>query len=249
MAPKERKLALVVRVLAVIIASTLPAIAFAYVLPAEAILSTMAKRRAEIAFNTIVAEGTYQPSGGASANVWEVLIPGRVRRIERKTPQVTEIQLMRETKRWAYKLGDKGVAGQKFAGDLLLTFLGANDKDPGGSRGSAFIRARGIDESVVSLSRLDKRACYVIGAKPWETKKPQLWVDKEFYVPARLIEVDKQSGAVTDTRLLGYGSAVTGEWYPQRVEVWKDGNLVETTTYSSARLNEEVNDDLLKPPG
>src|SRR5258708_3299970 len=218
MAPKER----ILGVVALIAVSALPAIALAYILPAEAILSTMARRRAEIAFSTLVAEGTYQASGGPTATVWEVLVPGRVRRVERKRPASPEITLIKETKRWSYKLGEKSPAPTKGPSDLFLVFLGASDKDPGGGRGSAFLRSRGIDESVVSLSRLDKRASFVIGAKPWESKKPQLWVDKEFFLPSRLVEVDKQSGSITDTRLLGYGSAATGEWYPQRIEVWKD---------------------------
>jgi outer membrane lipoprotein-sorting protein len=247
MAPKDLKQG-AIAVLAVAVASTIPAIALAYVLPADAIFSTMARKRVEIDFKTLVAEGTYQAGGGPPVSIWEVMIPGRVRRIERKSKEATEITLIKENKRWSYRIGEKAAPSAKAPPDIVLTFLGANDKDPGGARGSAFLRSRGIDESTVSLSRLDKRAAYVIGAKPWEANKPQLWVDKEYYLPCRLIEVDKQSGSITDTRFLGYGSAVTGEWYPQKIEVWKDGNLVESTTYTSARLNEEVNDDLLKPP-
>jgi hypothetical protein len=228
--------------------SIVPAIALAYVLPAEVVLSTIAKRRADIAFTTLIAEGTSQKGSSPPETIWECVIPGRAHRIERKGSQGTEVTLSTTSKRWTFRLGEKATPGVKSAPDLILTFLGASERDSGGSRGSAFLRSRGIDESVVSMARLDKRANFVIGAKPWDLKKPQLWVDKEYFLPSRLIEVDKQTGSVTDTRLLGYGSAVTGEWFPQKVEVYKDGMLVETVTYSSARLNEEVNDELTKPP-
>lgn len=228
-------------------AITLEPLAFAYILPAEVILSTMAKRRAEIAFTTIVAEGTYQRGSGPPLAVWEAIQAGLAYRRERKGPNGTEVALTTQSRRWTFKLGEKAPPPVKIAGDLFLTFIGASEKDSGGARGHAFLRALGIDESVVSLARLDKRVAYIIGAKPWEPKKPQLWVDKEFFVPTRLIEVDKQ-GSVTDTRLLGFGSATTGEWYPARVEVWRDGNLIEATNYSSAQLNEEVAEELLKPP-
>jgi hypothetical protein len=226
----------------------IPVVALAYVLPAEVVLATIAKKRADIAFSTLIAEGTYQKGSSPPETVWECVVPGRAHRIERKSGAGTDVTLSTSSKRWSFKLGEKPAPATKSPPDPILVFIGASEKDPGGSRGSAFLRSRGIDDNVVSLARLEKRPNFIIGAKPWEPKKAQLWVDKEFYLPSRLIEVDKQSGSITDTRFLGYGSAATGEWFPQRIEVYKDGALVETTTYSSARLNEDVNDELIKPP-
>lgn len=220
--------------------------AFAYILPSEAILSAVARRRSEIGFSTLVAEGTFQRGDGPSLVVWEAIKANRVHRIERRDGTNTEVTLTVPGKRWAFKAGERAPAAQKWPGDLLFTFFGSTEKDS--SRTSQFLRAYDIDDNVVSLSRLDKHVAYVIGAKAWETNKPQLWIDKDLFLPIRLITVDRGSGAVTDIRLLGVGEAITGQWYPQRIEVWQNGKLIESTTYSSARLNEEVSEDLFKTP-
>lgn len=223
-----------------------PATALAYLLPAEVIFSGAAKRRADIAFSTIVVEGTYQRGDAPPVRVWEAIREGKAHRVERKSDAGTEVLLTVPGKRWSFKLGERSKA-ERWPSDLILDFLGTADKDGGGQRGVAFLKQRGIDADEVSLARQDKRPCYVIGAKPWEPTKPQLWIDKSLLVPVRLVEVDK-NGSVTETRLLGIGSEVTNEWFPRRIEVWRDGKLVEATTYTSARLNEEVSEDLFRPP-
>jgi hypothetical protein len=224
----------------------IPLVASAYLLPADAILSTAARKRAELAFTTIVAEGTFQRGDGPPLQVWEAVRANKAHRIERRDGNNTEVALTVPGKRYSFKTGERAPAPQKSNGDLIFTFFASTEREPG--RTSQFLRAHDIDDNVVSLSRLDGRVAYVIGAKPWELNKSQLWIDKDLFLPIRLIHVDRQSGSVTDTRFLGVGSALTSEWFPQRIELWKDGKLVESTTYSSARLNEEVSEDLFRPP-
>ena len=88
-----------------------------------------------------------------------------------------------------------------------------------------------IDTEVVSLGRRGKTVVYIIGAKPWEPDKPQLWVDKDLRAPIRLISLDPNNSSIVDVQLIGLGSAQTEEWFPRRIEVRRDGALVETTTY------------------
>lgn len=244
----EKVAAITASAITVLAATFTPRVALGYVLPAEVILANSAKRRADIAFTTIVAEGTWQREGGPPMDVYEVIKEGRAHRVEKKGAAGTEVELTVGAKRWTFKLGDRPAQPAKSAGDLLLTFLGTAEKEGGSQRGIQFLEQRGVDTNVVSLSRFDRRVVYVIGAKPWDLSKPQLWIDKNLLVPVRMIEVDKATGAVTDTRLYGIGSAITGEWFPQRVELWRDGKLVEATSYRSARLNEEVNEDLFRAP-
>src|SRR5262245_44668186 len=67
---------------------------FAYILPAEAVLSGVARRRAEIGFSSIVVEGTYQRGeGGPSLQVWEAIKANRAHRVERRDGTNTEVQL------------------------------------------------------------------------------------------------------------------------------------------------------------
>lgn len=231
-----------------LIAASAPSVVLGYILPAEAIFSAVARRRSEIAFNTIVAEGSWQQGEGAPVPVWEAIREGKAHRIERKAPGATQVLLTVGSKHYNFQLGTKAPPPAKVSGDLIFTFLGNADKDGGGQRGMTFLKQHGIDDNEITLGRMGKRIAYVIGAKPWETNKPQLWIDKEMMVPLRLIEVEKPSGSIVDTRLIGIGSATTNEWFPQRIEVWRDGKLVETTTYTSARINEEVSEDLFRAP-
>lgn len=223
--------------------------ALGYVLPAEAIMAGVARRRSEIGFSTIVVEGRYKRAEGAEERVWEAIKPGKGHRIERKDAAGnTSVILTTNGKRWSFKVGERAAPPERVGTDVLFGLFGNTEKDGNGARGLSFVKGLGIDDSVVTMARLEKRIAYVIGAKPWEPNKPQLWVDKELDVPIRLVTVDKKSGAITDTRYLGVGSAVTGEWFPERIEVWRDGKLVESTTYVSVRLNEDVSDDLFRPP-
>lgn len=49
------------------------------------------------------------------------------------------------------------------------------------------LESKGVDVLVSSLGRLDKRLCYVIGARYPDLTVPQVWVDKETFMPVRYI--------------------------------------------------------------
>lgn len=219
--------------------------ALAYVLPAEAILSSVARRRESARFTSLVLEGIRRKGGSNTAEerVWEAIVPGAGHRIEIRGPEGTTVILTAGTRRWTWREGERPTQ-TKVRPTLVTAFLGDTD----GKREAGFLAAYGIDSEVVSLSRLEKQIAYVIGAKPWELDKPQLWIDKNFRVPVRLIEVDPKSRELVDTRLIGYGSAQTGEWWPRQIEVWKNGQLLEETTYTEAKVNEPVDPALFKPP-
>jgi hypothetical protein len=53
---------------------------------------------------------------------------------------------------------------------------------------------------------------------------------------------------MVDTRLLDWGSGSTDEWYPRRIETYRNGTLVEAYTYDRAKLNESVEASLFEPP-
>lgn len=239
-----RTLAAVAAVIAV--AALIAVEARAYVLPAGAILSSCARRRQSTAFTSLVLEGFRRrgTSDTAEEKVWEAVLPGVGHRQEIRGPEGTTVILTVGNKRWAFREGEKPIAS-KIRPNLITAFLGRTD---GKVEGTAFLSSYNIDNDVVSLSRLDRQIAYVIGAKPWELDKPQLWIDKSFRVPIRLMEVDASSKEMIDTRLLGFGSAQTGEWWPRQIQVWKNGQLIETTTYTEAKVNEPVDPALFKPP-
>lgn len=224
-----------------------PAVALAYILPADAILSSVAARRARIDFSTLVAEGTRQNGDGVRIPVWEGIRAGKAHRIEHRGPDQTDVILTVDKKRWRFTLGQPPGTPERVTADLIMTFLGTPARDPGGRRGILFLKRHKIDEDVISLDRLKGRIAYVIGAKPWEEEKPQLWIDKEFLLPIRLL-TKGDDGSTVDVRLLGYGSGATGEWFPRRIETYRNGDLVESVTYDSAELNTNLDDALFEPP-
>lgn len=234
-------------VIALLAITTFSSIAFAYILPADAILSSVAKRRGKIALESIVVEGTLEVGPNAPHAVWEALVPGKAHRVEHKLADKTIVTTTIGARRWTHALGERAPRPEIVTDDLWMTFIGAPESDAGGKRGLAFCERLKIDTSVVSLSRLDKRVAFVIGAKPWETNKPQLWIDKKLRVPVRLIRVDA-SGNVIDQQLHGFGSPVTGEWYPRHYEVYENGTLKERITYDQVEINEPVEPALLAPP-
>ncbi|MFO0725658.1 MAG: hypothetical protein U1E65_17875 [Myxococcota bacterium] len=233
--------------LAAVTLSLLTTAASAYVLPTEAILGSVARRREGATFKSLVVEGVrkHTEPDGEDIKVWEAVLPGVGHRVELRASSGTTVILTLGTKRWVFKEGEKA-GSTKIKPSLILSFLG--DVTAGGGEGREFIHAYGIDPEVVTLSRIDKVIAFVIGAHAWETNKPQLWIDKGYRVPTRFIEVDPKTSEITDTRLTGYGSPQTGEWWPRKIEVYKGGKLVESTIYDDARVNEPVESSLFKPP-
>lgn len=105
------------------------------------------------------------------------------------------------------------------------------------------LRALGVNPEVVSFARFDGRVSYLIGSKPWELDKPQLWLDKDLLLPTRVVMVQKGAdGKVTrtDVRYLGWGSAVGGNWYPASIEVYQDDKLVKRSITRTVARNVPV---------
>lgn len=102
------------------------------------------------------------------------------------------------------------------------------------------LKTLGINPEVVSFARFDGRVCFLIGSKPWETDKPQLWLDKETLLVSRVVIVQKASDGKltrTDVRYLGWGSPVGGNWYPSGIEVYSDDKLVRRSVVRSVERN------------
>jgi len=222
--------------------------AAAYIMPAEAILGSVARRREGLGFKSIIVEGIRKKGKeGPEEPVWEAIIPGGVHRREIRGEGTTDVTLTAGTRRAVWREGEKA-QNTRIKPDPIIAFLAQTSMESR-AEGRALLEAYGIDSTEVSLSRLDRTIAYVIGAKPWELDKPQLWIDKSFRVPIRLIEIDPKTKDVTDTRYIGYGAAQTGEWWPRKIEVYKNGTLLEVTTYTDVQVNEPLDAGLFKPPG
>ncbi len=221
--------------------------ASAYILPADAILADMAKRRAGLGFKTLVVEG-YRgtPDNPNASKVWFALEPGVGQRLEITTGGSKRLIITVGRKRWTFNEGEAPGKPERIKADAMVDFIGTPKADSGSKRGLAFLDAHKIDDEKVHLGRLGDHVAYVIGGQAADTDKPQLWVDKNLLAPIRLVTIGKDNATRSETRWLGWGSPLTGEWFPRYIEVWQDGELVERTTIVRVKVNQPLDDALFK---
>jgi hypothetical protein len=107
-----------------------------------------------------------------------------------------------------------------------------------------------IDTGVVSFARFDGRVAYLIGSKPWESDKPQVWVDKDTLQLLRVVTFEKR-GTIEErreVRLLGYGSAEGGSWFPKTVEWWVGDRMLRRSVTRGVEKNEALERSLFEAP-
>lgn len=106
--------------------------------------------------------------------------------------------------------------------DLLPVLLAprGGDIDQQAQRIENTLRDLDIDTKIIALGRWQHVVCYIIGARAFETDKPQLWIDKETLLPLRWLRPGEVSGQkkMLETRWSDFGSSVTGDWFPKVIE-------------------------------
>nr|WP_242544890.1 hypothetical protein [Corallococcus sp. NCSPR001] len=234
----------------------------AYVLPGGSILRRMATAREEKRLSSFRVEGsvifsaTAVAEAGAALNVptdrpelqgdgvLSVKIPGRCR-FDASSP---DSSLKSATVQASGK--KRVVEGKELPSiSVLVTQVCAILAQDAGSvqdtklAQEAYLQGLGINTKVTSLARFGGEVAYVLG-DPAENK-PQFWVYKDAFRPARLRYSDA-SGAAWDVRFLDYASPATGDWMPRTVEVWKAGQRVVRFTALKADNRSAVPDTLFK---
>lgn len=221
-----------------------PSSAAAYLPAATVVLERVADRRHDVGFSTVVAEG-YTETGAGPVPVWMALRAGRALRLEIRKPGGTEVELL--VGRDLYRIVPGGVPSpERRRADPFFELLGDVRRDPRGQRGLALLARMGIDPEVVTLTRFDGRPVFVIGARPGELDRPQLWIDKEYLAPARWL-LPNAEGTLEDFRLTGYAVPTAGPWFPERMEHWRGEQLLRRVTFTRAKLNVRVEPRLFSP--
>jgi hypothetical protein len=185
---------------------------------------------------------------GAAERVW-LQAPGKLRR-ELDAAGGTTVEV-RVDGRLVVKAPGKPDSNTRPGTEVLAELMtAAKDQDPGvtAQRLITTIKALGINPEVVSYARFDGRVAYLVGSKPWETDKPQIWFDKDLMVPLRLVTFVKDGGSSIrlDVRYLGWGSAVGGAWYPQAVEVWRGETLLRRSVTEALERNAAIDAQLFE---
>ena len=135
-----------------------------------------------------------------------------------------------------------------------LLFPSGKNLDERSLRSVKILESAGIDTSVVALARLDNRPAYIVGAKVSEPGKPQIWMDKELFVPVRsiLFTGPGATGDKIEKRYLDYANlkakSLESEWFPSIIKTWKNGELVKEQVIVEAKTNQKLPESLFRAP-
>jgi len=97
----------------------------------------------------------------------------------------------------------------------------------------------GVDISISSLGRFQNRIFYIVGAKYPDETLPQIWIEKETFLPTRYLLVERSESDIDSIIEFRYLSWMKTEktWYPMRVEIYVDEKLVRTINVNSIDTN------------
>ena len=193
------------------------------------------------------------PRGYASEERTWFLAPDGMRN-EVDLPEGTRVQVITAKKRSMQEPG-KPERVMRSQPDIVLHYLAAGapmERAELTERFERDLKALKVNLDVVSYGRFDGRVAYDIGAKPFETDKPQVWLDKDSLLLLRVVQVEKGAGEGRvlrrEVRLLGYGSPEGGSWFPKVIEEWEGDTLVKRSSTRGVDKNEALDKSLFELP-
>lgn len=227
--------------------------ASAYRPPSRVLLSkamerqiTRDTRTMRIDLETQAYESDGRPLGAPVVERLLFQSPGSSRR-EIDLPEGVRVEI-RDGEKYMTKIAGQPDKAGKAPIDLLhdqVTTYPPMDDSRASERLLKDMRTLNINPEVVSFARFDGRVAYLIGSKPWEENKAQLWLDKDSLLVLRVVMVAPTAPGAkpdekprkTDVRYLGWGSAVGGNWFPQTIEVWDGDRLVRRSITKNVERN------------
>jgi hypothetical protein len=223
-------------------------IARAYVLPTEFIMRLLAEKRRRLDVSDLSVQlitEVVRHDAPVDERIY-LKNPERLRRVRQLEEDEATVEIVREGQTAAGP--EDRIRKTRGPPDILAALLmpkGA-DLDSMQARMTQAVSALGIDTRVTALGRFGDRICYVVGARAWEEDVSQLWLDKETFLPSRLILV--KGSKRRETRWLEFGSSVTGDWFPRVIELYEDGKLVERAEVARIEPNKKVPETLFEIP-
>jgi hypothetical protein len=223
----------------------------AYTPSAEFLLRQLAEKRRDVGARDLSAQ-LLADVDGAEGPVEEYLYlksPERLRLVAQRDEGST-IYVEREGQRAAGP--ENGLKRLSGSTDLTATLLvpAGKDVDDMATRMLAMLKAAGIDTSVVALGHQGDTVAYIIGARAFETEKPQVWLYKPGMQPLKTILIDKSKTTPSriETRFIDFGSPVGGDYFPSVIEVYRDGKRVRRAELSSLSVNQSLPETLFDLP-
>ena len=241
------------RVISFALIFTLPQPAFAYIPSAHFIIKMMMKGNQAI--RDVKVEQTRitfdEDSGREDLRVPEVLYlkSPDYYRLDRALPEKKTITICNRGETFTFVDGKRTphvMDGTILFKDLLIK-RSVDDI-------TALLRSRNVDVDRMALGRFEGKIAYIIGAGETEAELPQLWIDKESFLPIRFIMREKKNNAVVtvEIRYLNYGSIAGKFQYPSNIEFYYDGKLSLRYHAQEVRINIAIPDrvfDIREPVG
>ena len=99
--------------------------------------------------------------------------------------------------------------------------------------------ALGVDMSVVAYGRFEDKIAFVIGAERPDDPVPQVWVDKESFLPIRwLMKADEADARTLDLEIrYADWRQIEHVWYPMQVVYYQDDKPVREISVESLSTN------------
>lgn len=235
----------------------------AYVLPGGSILRRMVHAQGESMPSSFRVDGSYVFSGPAAKEATAALkvpaerselladgailvkAPGRCR-FELSVPEGSRLALVQVGERRRAE-GPELAALSAAMSQLcpVLTARGGSEYDTN-TRDAVeqHLQSLGIATRTTSLARFGGEVAYVLGEQ--EEGKPQFWVYKDLFRPAR-VRWKEKSGTAWDVRFIDYAAPATGGWMPRGIEVWRDGQRALRFTASRSDNRAPLPDKLFAP--
>jgi hypothetical protein len=133
---------------------------------------------------------------------------------------------------------------QKLPKWAYLPYLYFAEGEVKGSRYLGLLQSLKVDTEVDAITRFHSRVAVVLGAKSWERDRPQFWLDKDRFVPLRLMLLDGKS--LIDIQWIEWGTKTGGDWFPSVMEIRKDGTVVERCEIDEVISGVSMPEDLFK---
>ncbi len=202
------------------------------------ILDKFTRIRAQQTVNRAQLTLRCQSAGAADSHEerWFIKVPGMVRR--ERGPDVVEI--CRAEKCWQRRGTAAAIALSEWT---YLQYVFVAEK-PSKELYQSVLAGLKVNMKETTLARFHGRVAYVIGAKEWERDRPQLWIDKDSFLPLRLFVPDGRS--LVDIGWFGWGGRLGGDHFPSEIEISRDGKIFEHCESIDINTTTKISDDLFK---
>lgn len=211
--------------------------AAAYIPDSSFMLGRLAKQRAKMGYRRLKVTMTCDRDGASRTETLYLKVPGRVRR--ERAEDVVDV--CHRGRCWRKAPGHKP---QRLPAWRYLPYLYFVEFDAGSSRYLGLLKSLGVDLAVDTLARFHSRIAVVYGGKNWERDRPQFWMDKDNFLPLRLMFLDDKH--MMDIQWIGWGSREAGNWFPEELELHRDGDLVEKCAVSEVKSGVSMPDALFE---